>query len=72
MKDEATPAKVRPNDGLGGCRPQRASACEQGCNGCDYCTDYEDDECSYCRGSGTDRYADNLLTCPYCDGSGTA
>ena len=27
MKDEATPAKVRPNDGLGVCHPERASAC---------------------------------------------
>lgn len=24
MKDDATPAKVRPNDVLGGCHPQRA------------------------------------------------
>lgn len=24
MKDEATPAKVRPNDGLGVCHPERA------------------------------------------------
>jgi hypothetical protein len=49
--------------------PERADACAQGC---DDCTDYEDDDCSYCRGSGTDRYTDNLLTCPYCDGSGLA
>ncbi len=27
MKDEATPAKVRPNDGLGGCLSERASDC---------------------------------------------
>ncbi len=26
MKDEATPAKVRPNDGLGVCHPERAES----------------------------------------------
>ena len=59
--------------GVGRPAPERARTCEQGCNGCDECTDYEydpDQECTYCRGLGTDRYADNLLTCPYCDGSG--
>jgi len=53
--------------------PERARTCEQGCNGCDDCTDYEDDldqECTYCRGLGTDPYMDHLMTCPYCDGSG--
>ncbi len=41
MEEEATPAKVRPNDGLGVCHPERARPCAQGCNGCDDCTDYK-------------------------------
>ncbi len=75
MKDEATPAKVRPNDGLGVCRPERANACEHGCNGCngcDDCTDYEDepgDQCLHCRGDGMDPDCDYLLPCPECGGS---
>ncbi len=44
MTDDATPAKVRPNDGLGVCHPERVSACEHGCNGCDECIDYDDPE----------------------------
>ncbi len=46
--------------------------CENGCNGCDECTDYEGDdaeaECSRCRGDGRDPYCDYLLPCPQCQG----
>lgn len=50
----------------------RARACEQGCNGCDDCTDYEDepgDQCLHCRGDGMDPDCDYLLPCPDCGGS---
>ena len=50
--------------------------CENGCNGCDDCTDYDygepDDDCTYCRGDGRDRYSDYMMVCPMCDGSGKA
>lgn len=52
--------------------PERASTCEQGCNGCDDCTDYEDepdDLCLHCRGDGMDPDCDYLLPCPDCGGS---
>lgn len=45
--------------------------CEQGCNGCDECTDYEDDdgaECARCHGDGRDPWNDYLLPCPLCQG----
>lgn len=41
--------------------------CEQGCNGCDECTDY-DGECERCRGDGMDPWNDYLLPCPLCQG----
>lgn len=46
-------------------------ACEQGCNGCDDCTDHDyepDDLCLHCRGDGMDPDCDYLLPCPYCGG----
>ncbi len=78
MSEEATPAKVRPNDGLGVCIPERDRACEQGCNGCDDCTDYEDDDpwnepaatCKHCRGTGGDPWNDGITPCEHCDGEG--
>jgi len=45
--------------------------CEQGCNGCDECTDYEDDdgaECARCHGDGRDPWNDYGLPCPLCQG----
>jgi uncharacterized paraquat-inducible protein A len=48
--------------------------CEQGCNGCDECTDYEDDDqvddavCPRCLGDGMDPWNDYLLPCPLCLG----
>lgn len=44
--------------------------CEQGCNGCDECTDYEVDdmECERCHGDGMDPLSDYLLPCPLCQG----
>lgn len=44
--------------------------CEQGCNGCDDCTDYEEDdmECERCHGDGMDPWNDYLLPCPICQG----
>lgn len=49
--------------------PERARTCEQGCNGCDDCTDYEgDDECARCHGDGMDPWNDYLLPCPECGG----
>ena len=48
--------------------------CEQGCNGCDECTDYEDDGqvddavCPRCLGDGMDPWNDYLLPCPLCLG----
>lgn len=43
--------------------------CEQGCNGCDECTDYDDDcECERCHGDGMDPWNDYLLPCPLCQG----
>lgn len=48
--------------------PQRT--CEQGCNGCEECTDYGDDlmECERCHGDGMDPWADYMLPCPVCQG----
>ena len=45
--------------------------CEQGCNGCDECTDYEADdmECERCHGDGMDPLNDYLLPCPLCQGT---
>ena len=47
-------------------------ACEQGCNGCDECTDYDDSydepECQRCHGDGMDPWNDYLLPCPLCLG----
>jgi DnaJ-class molecular chaperone len=48
---------------------QRARTCEQGCNGCDECTDYEDPlGCSRCHGDGMDPWNDYMLPCPECGG----
>ncbi len=72
-KPAADAAGARVDRAVGRPAPERARTCEDGCNGCDDCTDYEDDqdqECTYCRGAGTDRYSDHLMACPYCDGSG--
>lgn len=43
--------------------------CEDGCNGCDECTDYDDEpECERCHGDGRDPWNDYLLPCPVCQG----
>jgi hypothetical protein len=48
-------------------RSSGARTCEQGCNGCDECTDYEDDlsdwVCDICHGDGMDPFTDYLLPC---------
>lgn len=53
------------------CKPEPAS-CEDGCNGCDECIDYDDsyDEptCARCFGEGMDPMNDYLLPCPLCIG----
>ena len=51
-------------------RPVMEHTCEQGCNGCDQCTDYEDEdtECPRCHGDGRDPWNDYLLPCPLCQG----
>ena len=36
------PGIVLSSNGLGGSSPERT--CEQGCNGCEECTDYENDD----------------------------
>mgnify|MGYP000243973160 CR=1 FL=1 len=53
--------------GVGRLEPKRASAGEQGC---DDCTDYEDDAdwCDRCNGDGRDPWNDYLLPCPACQG----
>lgn len=51
--------------------PAPERTCEQGCNGCDDCTDYDDepgDQCPHCRGDGRDPWNDYLLPCPLCGG----
>lgn len=50
---------------------ERSRTCEQGCNGCDECTDYDYDEllaCPRCHGDGMDPWNDYLLPCPECSG----
>lgn len=44
--------------------------CEDGCNGCEECTDYEDDDvwCERCNNDGRDPWNDYLLPCPACQG----
>jgi hypothetical protein len=44
--------------------------CEQGCNGCDDCTDYDDGDyvCPCCDGDGRDPMTDYVLECPLCGG----
>lgn len=55
--------------GVGRLVPERDHACEQGCNGCDDCTDYDDLlECPRCHGDGRDPWIDYLLPCPACQG----
>lgn len=52
-------------------RPVPERTCEQGCNGCDDCTDYDYDdllECPRCHGDGRDPWNDYLLPCPACQG----
>jgi hypothetical protein len=56
-----------------GQQPEPERTCEQGCNGCDECTDYdecrEDEEvCERCHGDGMDPWNDYLLPCPLCLG----
>jgi hypothetical protein len=46
---------------VGRLEPERARPCELGCNGCDYCTDYEDDD---------DPWNDGITPCEHCDGEG--
>ncbi|ARV17514.1 hypothetical protein AEP_00554 [Curvibacter sp. AEP1-3] len=48
-----------------------AECFDQDCNGCDDCTDYEDDdkECERCHGDGRDPLNDYLLPCPLCEGA---
>lgn len=50
--------------------------CENGCNGCDECTDFDgeddfDEECPRCHGDGRDPWSDYLLPCPACQGEQT-
>ena len=54
----------------GGTEPTPTRTCDDGCNGCDDCTDYEDDVivCERCHGDGTDPMCDGLLPCPECQG----
>lgn len=51
-------------------KAEQKRTCDEGCNGCDDCTDYEDDiiVCERCNGDGTDPMCDNLLPCPLCQG----
>ena len=66
-----TPAAVGPHECPVG-RPETQRTCAQGCNGCDECTDYEDepdDQCLHCHGDGMDPDCDYLLPCPDCGGS---
>jgi hypothetical protein len=44
--------------------------CEQGCNGRDDCTDYDqyDAECDRCHGDGRDPWNDYMLPCHLCGG----
>lgn len=57
--------------------PEHARTCEQGCNGCDECTDFYYDDasepddgawCDHCHGDGMDPECDGLLPCPKCQG----
>lgn len=54
-----------------------ARSCDLGCNGCDDCTDYDDDpyhperDCDYCAGTGGDPWNDYILECPMCLGEGS-
>lgn len=43
---------------------------ELGCNGCDECTDFDEDDstCPRCEGDGMDKLNDYLLPCPECGG----
>lgn len=77
--DQLPPADAGPVDCLvGRMEPERARPCEQGCNGCDYCTDYEDDDpwnqpaatCQHCSGTGGDPWNDGITPCEHCDGEG--
>ena len=43
MKTEATPANVGSNAGLGVSVPENWRCFDYGCNGCDECTDYDDE-----------------------------
>lgn len=58
-------------------RPESERTCEQGCNGCDECTDYDDDPfnqpasmCEYCSGTGGNPLDDGIMPCTHCDGEG--
>jgi hypothetical protein len=64
---------------VGRLEPERARPCSQGCNGCDYCTDYEDDDdpwnqpaatCRHCSGTGGDPWNGGITPCEHCDGEG--
>jgi hypothetical protein len=51
--------------GDGRLEPERADGCAQGCNGCDECTNYDDDAwCDRCNNDGRDPWTDYLLPCP--------
>lgn len=57
--------------------PERDRTCAQGCNGCDDCTDYWDDDgperdltCTHCSGTGGDLWNDGITPCEHCDGEG--
>ena len=58
------------NEYLARKKAEQERTCDEGCNGCDDCTDYEDDiiVCERCNGDGTDPMCDNLLPCPLCQG----
>lgn len=62
--------------GVGRLQPERDRVCAQGCNGCDECTDYDEDEsprdltCTHCSGTGGDPWNDGITPCEFCDGEG--
>jgi hypothetical protein len=61
----ALTSELRPN------APERPRTCDDGCNGCDECTDYIEDDaesCRRCHGDGRDPWNDYLLPCPLCQG----
>ena len=70
--EDTTPPAGAPFERPVGQQPEPERTCEQGCNGCDECTDYDDSydepECQRCHGDGMDPWNDYLLPCPLCLG----